>query len=115
MRERYSELAETLIGSEIVKLGNMIRQRKAAGEVIYNFTIGDFDPAVFPIPAELETEIIAAYRQKHTSYPLADGEADLRQAISSFIAHYENLQYAPDEIQVASGGRPLIYTIFGAI
>lgn len=110
-----SELSRTLIGSEIVKLGNMIRQRKAAGEIIYNFTIGDFDPAVFPIPAELEAHIVEAYRQKHTSYPLADGEADLRQAISSFIAHYENLHYAADEIQVASGGRPLIYTIFRAI
>lgn len=110
-----SDLSKTLIGSEIVKLGNMIRQRKAAGEIIYNFTIGDFDPAVFPIPAELESEIISAYQQKYTSYPLADGEADLRQAISSFIAHNEHLHYAADEIQVASGGRPLIYTIFRTI
>ncbi len=111
----FSDLSETLIGSEIVKLGNMIRQRKAAGETIYNFTIGDFDPNVFPIPKALEEEIILAYRHHFTSYPLADGEMDLRQAISSFLKKYEGLEYAPNEIQIASGGRPLIYTIFRAL
>jgi aspartate aminotransferase len=115
MQPRFSELAETLIGSEIVKLGNMIRQRKAAGETIYNFTIGDFDPAVFPIPKALEEEIILAYRHHHTSYPLADGELDLRQSVSAFLKHYEGLEYGANEIQIASGGRPLIYTIFRAL
>jgi len=115
MQPKYSELSETLIGSEIVKLGNMIRQRKAAGETIYNFTIGDFDPLVFPIPKLLEEEIILAYRHHYTSYPLADGELDLRQSISTFLKHFEGLEYAPNEIQVASGGRPLIYSIFRAL
>ncbi len=115
MQPKYSDLAETLIGSEIVKLGNMIRQRKAEGETIYNFTIGDFDPVVFPIPKLLEEEIILAYRHHLTSYPLADGEADLRQSVSAFLKHYEGLDYSPNEIQIASGGRPLIYTIFRAL
>lgn len=111
----YSELSETLIGSEIVKLGNMIRHRKAKGETIYNFTIGDFDPAVFPIPQALEEEIISAYRNHLTSYPLADGELDLRQSVSEFLKHYEGLEYGTHEIQIASGGRPLIYAIFRAL
>jgi aspartate aminotransferase len=115
MQPTYSQLSETLIGSEIVKLGNMIRQRKAAGETIYNFTIGDFDPKIFPIPEVLEKEIIEAYRQHFTNYPLADGEMDLRQSVSSFIKHYEGLDYGVNEIQIASGGRPLIYTIFRAL
>ncbi|TAD81747.1 MAG: aminotransferase class I/II-fold pyridoxal phosphate-dependent enzyme [Bacteroidetes bacterium] len=108
----YSQLAETLIGSEIVKLGNQIRQRKALGETIYNFTIGDFDPQEFPIPALLEAEIVAAYQQHCTSYPAAEGELDLRQAVSAFVAHWQQLHYDTTEIQIASGGRPLIYAIF---
>jgi aspartate aminotransferase len=115
MQPLFSALSETLIGSEIVKLGNMIRQRKAAGETIYNFTIGDFDPNVFPIPKVLEEEIMIAYRHHLTSYPLADGELDLRQSVSSFLKHYEGLDYSVKEIQIASGGRPLIYTIFRAL
>jgi aspartate aminotransferase len=115
MQPVFSQLSETLIGSEIVKLGNMIRQRIAAGETIYNFTIGDFDPAIFPIPKALEEEIVNAYRNHFTSYPLADGELDLRQSVSTFLKHYEGLDYAANEIQIASGGRPLIYTIFRAL
>lgn len=110
-----SHLAETLIGSEIVKLGNMISERIRNGEKIYNFTIGDFDPQVFPIPAELENLIIESYQQRNTSYPAAEGVLDLRKAVSSFIKEWEGIEYAPSEIQIASGGRPLIYTIFKAI
>ena len=47
---RLSQLSETLIGSEIVKLGAEIKERIKAGEKIYNFTVGDFDPQIFPIP-----------------------------------------------------------------
>lgn len=112
---KLSHLAGTLIGSEIVKLGNMISERIRNGEKIYNFTIGDFDPSVFPIPAELEALIIGSYRQKNTNYPAAEGVLELRKSVSHFIKEWEGLEYAPNEIQIASGGRPLIYTIFKAI
>ena len=110
-----SHLASTLIGSEIVKLGNAINERIRNGEKIYNFTIGDFDPHIFPIPAELEALIIESYQQKNTSYPAAEGVLDLRKSVSQFLHDWEGLDYAPSEIQIASGGRPLIYTVFKAI
>ena len=50
---KLSHLSHTLIGSEIVKLGGEIRERIRKGERIYNFTVGDFDPSIFPIPIEL--------------------------------------------------------------
>ncbi len=55
---QLSVLSETLIGSEIVKLGGEIREKIRRGEKIYNFTVGDFDPAIFPIPKELENGIV---------------------------------------------------------
>ena len=112
MGVRFSYLAENMQGSEIVKLGNAIRERKRQGETIYNFTIGDFDPSIFPIPKQLEEAIIKAYEQGHTSYPLADGELDLREAVCAFYKRTLGLHYGVDEIQIAAGGRPLIYTIF---
>ncbi len=112
---KLSHLAGTLVGSEIVKLGNAISERIRNGEKIYNFTIGDFDPQIFPIPADLEALIIASYQQRNTSYPAAEGVLDLRVAVSRFIKEWEELDYAPNEIQIASGGRPLIYTVFKAI
>jgi aspartate aminotransferase len=112
---KLSRLSETLIGSEIVKLGNLISERIRAGEKIYNFTIGDFDPKIFPIPAELEKLIIESYQAGNTSYPAAEGVLELRKAVSHFLKEWEGLDYTPNEIQIASGGRPLIYTIFKAI
>jgi aspartate aminotransferase len=112
---KLSYLSETLIGSEIVKLGGEIREKIRLGERIYNFTVGDFDPTVFPIPAELEEEIIAAYRAHFTNYPLAEGNLDLRESIAAFIKEREGLDYNKSEYLVAAGGRPLIYAIFRAI
>jgi len=109
---KLSILAETLIGSEIVKLGGEIREKIRKGEKIYNFTVGDFDPAIFPIPRELEDLIIDAYRKHFTNYPAAEGNLDLRESISAFLESREGLQYGTSEILVSSGGRPLIYSLF---
>ncbi|HRO69751.1 MAG TPA: aminotransferase class I/II-fold pyridoxal phosphate-dependent enzyme, partial [Chitinophagaceae bacterium] len=112
---KLSHLSETLIGSEIVKLGGEIREKIRQGERIYNFTVGDFDPSIFPIPQELENAIVDAYRQHFTNYPAAEGNNDLRESILSFIKVTEGLEYGLDEVLVASGGRPLIYAVFRAI
>ena len=114
-QEPLSKLADTLIGSEIVKLGNQIRARKAAGETIYNFTVGDFDGKIFPIPSALKDEIIHAYDANYTTYPLAAGELDLREAIANYYHEQLGFDYSVNEIQVSCGGRPLIYAIFRAV
>lgn len=110
-----SNLSETLIGSEIVKLGGDIREKIRQGEKIYNFTVGDFDPAIFPIPQVLEDEIVNAYRHHLTNYPAAEGNLDLRESIAAFIHRRQQLKYPVSQILVSAGGRPLIYAVFRAI
>ena len=112
---KHSQLAETLIASEIVKLGALIKEKIKEGNAIYNYTIGDFDSSQFPIPAELLQDIINAYREGYTTYPAADGELDLRKSVAAFIEKNEGLTYAPSEILIACGGRPLIYSIFRSL
>src|SRR5688572_12667741 len=112
---KLSYLSETLIGSEIVKLGGEIREKIRQAERIYNFTVGDFDPSIIPIPKKLEDGIVEAYRNHFTNYPAAEGNLDLREAIVSFMKDTEQLDYSLNEILVASGGRPLIYATFRAI
>jgi aspartate aminotransferase len=113
---KLSHLAETLIGSEIIKLAADIKEKQAKGEKIYNFTIGDFDPKVFPIPEAFEQEIINAYKEHLTNYPPADGILELRQAVGEFIAEREGLTYDPaKEIVISCGGRPIIYATFRTI
>ena len=107
-----SKMADTLIGSEIIRLAGEINAKIKNGEKIYNLTIGDFDPKIFPIPTELKTEIIAAYNNDETNYPPADGIAELRQSVSQFLKQRLNLDYSASQILIAGGARPLIYGTF---
>jgi aspartate aminotransferase len=110
-----SRLANTLIGSEIVRLGGEIKEKIKQGDKIYNFTIGDFDSSIFPIPQKLEKKIIDAYQNKNTTYPPADGILKLRESVSKFIKEREGLDFNTNEILIAAGGRPLIYALYRAI
>lgn len=109
---QVSQMAEHLIGSEIIKLAGEINQKIKAGAKIYNFTIGDFDPAVFPIPQALTQGIQEAYAAGHTNYPAANGLAELREAVSVFMKSYGGLDYSPEDYLIAGGARPLIYAIY---
>ncbi len=112
---KLSHLAETLIASEIVRLGAAIKEKIKSGEHIYNYTIGDFDSSQFPIPSSLQNEIINAYNEGYTTYPAAEGELDLRKAVADFIEKNEGISYTPQEILISCGGRPLIYSVFRSI
>lgn len=110
-----SEMAENLVGSEIIRLAGNIRKKMAQGEHIHNLTIGDFNPQLFPIPNGLKEGIIAAYEQGATNYPAANGIAPLREAISAYIQRHQGLSYTPEEYLVAGGARPLIYGAYTAL
>ncbi|MFT4544988.1 MAG: aspartate aminotransferase, partial [Bacteroidia bacterium] len=64
-----SDLAEDLVGSEIIKIAGEINARIAQGENITNLTIGDFNPEIYPLPKALLNEIVSAYEAGHTNYP----------------------------------------------
>lgn len=112
---KVSKLAENIIGSEIIKLAAEVNEKIKQGEKILNFTIGDFNPKEFPIPAELKQYIVDEYFNDQTNYPAADGMAELRQAVSRLLKERGGLEYAPDEILIAGGARPVIYSIFRAL
>ncbi|WP_223650314.1 pyridoxal phosphate-dependent aminotransferase [Hymenobacter psoromatis] len=113
---RISRLADQMSGSEIIRIGNAVSEQIRQGATICNLTIGDFDPQLFPIPAGLREGVVAAYQAGQTNYPPAAGIADLRQAAADFLQKRLGLSYSPaDEVLVASGSRPLIYTAYLAL
>jgi len=110
-----SLLANTLIGSEIIKIGNEVNDMKRKGAQIANLTIGDFDSSIFPIPKALEEAIVTAYHEGHTNYPPADGILALRETIVEVVADRYQLDYTISDILVAGGSRPLIYALYLAL
>jgi len=110
-----SDIAENIIGSEIIKLAWEVNDKIKKGEKIYNLTIGDFNPKIFPIPAELKQEIISAYQNDETNYPPAEGVPELRSAVCHFLNRLQGFDFKPENVIVACGARPIIYAIYKTI
>ncbi len=110
-----SSLARGVIGSEILRIAAEIRALKAKGAAICNLTVGDFDPAHFPIPAELLEGTRAALAEGHTNYPPSDGVPQLREAVTRFYARELGLSYPVESVLVAGGARPLLYGSYRAL
>lgn len=110
-----SDLAEHLVGSEIIKIAGEINSRIAQGEDITNLTIGDFNPNIYPLPKGLLNEIVAAYEAGHTNYPQANGMEVLRESVSNYIGTRQGLNYDKNDILISGGARPLIYATYRAL
>jgi aspartate aminotransferase len=107
-----SALARGIIGSEVLKIAAEIRALVARGEHVCNLTVGDFDPAHFPIPTSLLDGTRAALAEGHTNYPPSDGVLALRESIVRYYARELGLTYPVDGVIVAGGARPLLYAAY---
>ncbi|MEE3724452.1 aminotransferase class I/II-fold pyridoxal phosphate-dependent enzyme [Riemerella anatipestifer] len=112
---KVSRLATNLVASEIVKIGNEVNELKAKGAQIANLTIGDLNADIYPIPSLLKEEIQKAYENNLTNYPPASGLLNLRETISLDLKKRYQLDYSPEEILIAGGSRPLIYTAYMSV
>jgi len=112
---KVSVLASSLIGSEIIKIGNEVNEMKRKGASIANLTIGDFDANIYPIPSELKAGIVEAYNDNQTNYPPADGVLPLRETVSELLKDRFGLDYSTNSILVSGGSRPLIYAAYLAL
>ena len=110
-----SVLAQNLRGSEIIKIAGEINELKRQGQNIANLTIGDFDANIYPIPAALAKGIVDAYHDNQTNYPPADGILALRESVADFLKNRFGLEYAPNQILISGGSRPLIYSTYLAL
>ncbi len=112
---KLSKTVNNMIGSEILKISGEVKARVAKGEHIYNLTVGDFNPDIFPIPEKLRDLIIEKYNEGTTNYPMANGEPVLRQSIVDLYKKKYNTDFEPDEVIVGAGGRPLLFCIYFSI
>ena len=107
-----SALARGVVGSEILKIAAEIRAMKARGAEICNLTVGDFDPAYFPVPRDLVEGTRAALGEGQTNYPPSDGVLPLREALVRYYERELGLRYPVESVLVASGARPLLYAAY---
>ena len=111
-RARVSLQAEEVVGSEILQIAAEIRALKAGGQPICNLTVGDFDPAQFPVPERLRREVVAALEAGQTNYPPSEGLPELRAAVCRLYQRELGLPIEPANVLVAGGARPLLYVAY---
>lgn len=102
-------------GSSILAIAGEVRALRAEGREIHNLTIGDFDPAIFPIPDALRDAIADELQAGHTNYPPAVGTTELRTAITNLYRRELDLDFPVESVIVGSGARPPIYAAFATI
>ena len=107
-----STQAKGMAASRILVIAYAVKDAIARGENVANFTVGDFSPQEFQVPALLKSAIIEAVQNNETNYPPANGIPELRAALK---AHYEGqlgLSFPVDSFVVASGARPVLYATY---
>jgi aspartate aminotransferase len=112
---RYSLLAEGLIGSPILKIAAEVRALAAQGKQICNLTVGDFAPSEFPVPELLSRELAAAVQRGETNYPPSNGMPQLRKAVVEFCERRLGMKVENDAVLITAGARPLIYGAYRVI
>jgi len=112
---KLSAAAEAITTSPILVIAAEINRRIAEGQRVYNLTVGDFDSRIFPIPQRLTELTIEAYRDHQTNYPGAFGLDGLREAVAHLLERVCGVSHDLDEIQIASGSRPLIYSFYQSV
>ena len=107
-----SDQAKGMAASQILVIAYAVKDAIARGENVANFTVGDFSPKEFQIPALLKASIMDAVRDDQTNYPPANGTPELRAALKSHYERRLNLSFPLDSFVVASGARPVLYATY---
>ena len=87
------------------------RALRQAGHDVISLALGEPD---FATPPHVIEAAYAAAREGQTKYPPVDGTAALKQAVIAKFARENGIEYRPDEVMVANGGKQILFNAFMA-
>ena len=86
------------------------RALKAAGKDVIGLSSGEPD---FDTPRNVKDAAIAAIERGETKYTDVAGTAELRRAVCAKFKRDHGIDYTPEEILVATGGKQVIFDEIG--
>ena len=92
-----------------------MRELRAAGTEVLDFSIGDFGPKYFPIPAKLLRGVEKALESGITNYPPPPGLPALRKAVTGYVERCCGVRYPMEAVLITSGGRPVLYAVYRTV
>jgi len=106
--EIISKRVLTMSESETLAMTAKARELKAQGKDVISLSIGEPD---FNTPEVIKEAAKKAIDDNFTHYPPVPGYADTREAISRKFKRDNNLDYAPEQIVVSTGGKQALYQV----
>ncbi len=92
--------------SQTIAISSKARALKAAGRDVISLSAGEPD---FDTPANVKQAAIKAIQDGDTKYTDVAGTLALRKAVAAKFKRDSGLDYTPEEIIVATGGKQIIY------
>jgi Aspartate/tyrosine/aromatic aminotransferase len=90
---------------------NRVRELKAAGRAIVDFTVGEPD---FDTPQHIKDAAVAAIVAGETKYTPVNGTPALREAIRTRMLRTFGIPFPDSQITVGGGGKQVLYLTFAA-
>lgn len=106
---KLSEAVNRVAPSATIAVTTKAAELKRAGEDVIGLGAGEPD---FDTPEHIKTAAIQAIHDGKTKYTPADGLPELKEAICAKFKRDNDLDYTPDQVHVAPGGKPVIYNAF---
>ncbi len=97
--------------SATIAVSQKARELKAQGRDVIGLGAGEPD---FDTPDNVKNAAIDAIRRGETKYPPVSGIAPLREAIAAKFKRENNLDYAPAQTIVGTGGKQILFNAFMA-
>ena len=97
--------------SATIAVSQKARELKAAGRDVIGLGAGEPD---FDTPDHVKEAAIEAIRAGKTKYTNVDGIPELKEAIAAKFKRDNALDYAPSQVSVSPGGKPVIFNAFVA-
>lgn len=101
-----AERLDRVSPSQTIAISSKARALKAAGRDIISLSAGEPD---FDTPQNVKDAAIRAIQAGDTKYTDVSGTAALKQAVIAKFKRDSNLDYAPNEVMVSTGGKQVIF------
>ncbi len=92
--------------SPTIAISTLAAELKAAGRDVIALSAGEPD---FDTPGHIKAAARAAIDAGHTKYTAPDGTPELKAAVAAKFRRDNGLDYAPEQISIATGGKQILY------
>lgn len=107
-----SKKAMNLKPSATLAVGALAKEMKREGKPVISFSQGEPD---FTSPKAVLDAGHDAITKGYTHYTASNGIAELREAICAYYKKHFGLDYAPNDVLVGAGAKPVLYCALAAI